>query len=290
MRRTVLLAVCVLGLALTGCSGPSDSPAPDVTAVDPPRITTEQPTAEHTVPNEAPESTARQNATFEGVEMPPGTDSRGLLDRSALLAGTREALRSTDLTLVHNRTDRVLDNGTVRDVTWRNSTWAYSTDGRSRFSVRVSAAGTEAARSIETSYTVDGTSYLRRVVDGETEYFTREGDAGAYASFLPSVLVPPAGDWQPTTTTTVDGSAAVVFEPVANSSVAGRLVIDSRGFVHEARYRYERQGDDGVRYLTTESFELEPTASIDAPSWLEEARNASQNSGGELGDRRVPDR
>jgi hypothetical protein len=86
--------------------------------------------------------------------------------------------------------------------------------------------------------------------------------------------------WTATATTTVHGRDAVVFEPPSAGDAEGRLVVDTRGLIHEVHYRVERAEDDGGRLLEITTYELDSKSdvTIREPSWLDEAKNATNES------------
>lgn len=316
MRRTALLFLCVLGLALAGCSGPSDGagdgPAVDVTAADPPTIatTTDDPLAGDTVtvetPTPEPVMTARPDATFRDIEMPPGTDRRGIVNSDALERANRRLLGETDFVLVTNETTIEWTNGTVARRSMDNGTIAISAHDVARYQFRsASLYRGERHRLWREGYTRNGTEYeaenaISYDVSNESENHVTNGtvsgvENGTYRSMARSVSEwrrsiarftlggrLHAGSWEPTDTTTVDGRPAVVFalspDDHREASYEGRLVVDTRGLVHELTYRIDStDGQDRRLVAVTYDLDIPPTLDLERPSWLSAARNATRD-------------
>lgn len=269
MRQTALLLVCVLGLAFAGCSGPSDSqPSP-----------TDSMTPTTTMDD--------SNTTFQGVEMPPGTDSQGIVNATSLLQANDAALASTDFRMTENRTTHIRENDTVRVVPVLEGTAVVSSEGvaRTQYHNHNFPAGAIQPNETSTGYLDSGTLY-RQIVDGdETEYTASEVEASAlYGNHVGTLVRQSADEWQPTATTTVDGRDAIVFEleqtdpeSALVDNVTGRLVIDSRAVIHEVRYAEETISSDGPAVQEVTRLTLEPKSdlTVEEPPWLDEAKNAT---------------
>ncbi len=301
MRRIALLLVCVFGLALAGCSGPSDGtgggPAADLTAAEPPPITTER------TPSDGPRGgktveTARPDATFEGVEMPPGTDRRGIVNSDALARANERLLGGTDFVLEINETTAEWTNGTVEFRRVTRGTIAVSDDVATYQSNYVRLHAEERRVLQREGYIENGTEYS---VENETRYDAENGtiqhtENETYRSMSRSVSrlsestarftlkgQLDSGHWVPTDTTTVDGRPAIafIFSPSDDSemSFGGRMVVDTRGLVHELSYRVDRR-DGPERRVVSVTYDLDTPASVDPdpPPWLPAAIDATESA------------
>jgi len=280
MRRVAVLLVCVFGLALAGCSGPSDrGPQSTVTPVNPPTFTTTD-----APPVEDPVTTPQPDVTFQGVELPPGTDEGGIVDRQRLLDANMRQLHQTDVTLIVNETEQIWISGKHTYRSESNASYVVSTEGVARYTHRETRLEADARESwTREGYVANGTRYS--LVDGE--YHTSNWHAFEVRQSMATlplrtkVLI--SSRWQPARTTTVSGVEAIVFthEPTDSASPSVEMIVDARGLIHELRYRSESGQVDRRQRQVVFTYDLDPVADIDIepPAWLEEARSATRNEG-----------
>jgi len=292
MRRVALLVVCVLGLALAGCSGPSDGtgdgPAVDVSPAEPPTITTERTLSDDPLTGGASEAqtpTARPDATFQGVEMPPGTDQRGIVNPQRLLEANTAVLESVDFVVRHNQSRYRSEDGTrsLRGV--YNTTFRQGRAGRTlaTFERTTTDDGTRETR-VTQSYVTNGTIYTRDE-ESNVSFDVRLEDPGQSVERSISRsqlgLLTNTGSWNVTGTTTANGRVGFVFERHKNESETpshGRVVVDKRGLIHSLQYTVTYPlGSGNQRYTVDYRIDTSADVSITPPSWLERARAAATN-------------
>ena len=211
-------------------------------------------------------------------EMPPGTDSRGIANGLALMSAHQEQLESIDLVLRRNETVTIRKNGTINYHSVTNETRIVSADGTARTDGRtvVRDQGEITENTSRDVYYGGGPEYgTARIRQGNETTYSRVFATGEEQR--PTLQYNFHGG-EPTSATTVSGRDAIVFENVGVGQTGdARMVIDSRGLVHELQYRYEVNISADRQRVTRVSFDLEPRSNvtIEEPSWLDEAKNAT---------------
>lgn len=303
MRRRALLLACALALLLAGCSGTDPGPTESVSPAQPPTVPTEahQTTTEPyqitlptirsitvETPTPDPTPTARPNATFQGVDMPPGTDTRGIVDIHAFRAANLAALSETPFRLVHNESTTVWEDGNRTHASDTTLTARLSTD-TGRYHYSANRAATDRPNVRTQVYLADGMAYAR-LQRANVTYDARPMPADQYVREFVRYRLDVLGDgrdWTPTTTTTIDGREVVVFEFSPSGldetdEVQGRLLVDSRGVIHRLAYRFDTgRGTDSHR-RSTYTYDVDPVSDIDVepPEWLAQAKNATRTPDG----------
>lgn len=280
MRRTALLLAVVLAAGFAGCSVSDDEPTVEVTPVDVPSVTPETASEPRSVMSTAvpmPEQTptARPNATFRGVEMPPGTDERGIVNEFALFEGHRTVLERSGIAIEFNRTGRTWVDGNLTN--WRITRGTVRT-GTAAVRYRSRTVRLEQNSTTE-AYVANGTRFVRETGDS-VSYSTSNVTVDllrenlAIESFRSIVTLQ---DWTATGTATRDGREVIVFEVDGDPSANGTLLVDSRGVVHELEYE-RKMTRESPEFHFRESHELvlARNVTVEPPSWLAEAKNATQ--------------
>ncbi|MEF8882222.1 MAG: hypothetical protein V5A34_06855 [Halapricum sp.] len=280
MRRTALLLAVVLAAGFTGCSVSDDEPTVEVTPADvpsnTPEATSEPRSATSTVvpmPEQTP--TARQNATFRGVEMPPGTDERGILNEVALFEGHRTVLERSGIAIEFNRTSRTWVDGNLTNWRVTRGTGRTSTSAV-RYRFRTIRLGQNSTTEM---YVANGTRFIRETGDS-VPYRTSNVTVDllrenlAIESFRSIVTLQ---DWIATGTATRDGREVIVFEVDGDPSANGTLLVDSRGVVHELEYeRTMTRESPEFHFHESHELALATNVTVEPPSWLAQAKNATQ--------------
>lgn len=254
MRRNALLliAVCCL-VALAGCSGALSGETGEPTEDD--------------------------------VTYPDGVSENGT-DLSALADGHAEALNGSSFTLALDMTQ----NGSTGEQSIGMDT-AVSAD-RDRVRANASMQGQRTSM-----YLTEDRQYARVTVDNQTMYDasdrTSEGMQMVPGSYSGATYVEQFGEsananFTPTEVREVDGTTLVelradgsnVSVPEGAEILAydATILVDERGVIHslDVSVESERDGETTNVSLSMEVSDVNETT-VDEPSWLDEARNASDN-------------
>jgi hypothetical protein len=223
------------------------------------------------------------------AEMPPGTNETGIVDSGTLLEAHADTLETTDYVWEYNYTTVQQHSGdrTIRILEGTDRATAGGLVSES-YRDQVPPGVDELTNRTVEVYGIGTIQYEKIVSNDQTRYRTTEGPSMHAAStsdfqqyfFAGTFPGAPEIDWEPVSTTTRRGLSAVVFEPAvadgADTTVDGRLVIDSYGVIHEGTLEIESEGDDGVRAVVTSEIDTTADVTIEEPSWLDEAKNATE--------------
>lgn len=260
-----MVVTVVLVLLVAGCFGGTGTP-------------TEGPGS----PTEAPTATATPTATavsFEDVSQPPGVDRSGVTDVDGLVSAHAATLTGTSATV--DLSFYLAVNGSERNV---SLTGKVVPDGdRGWMEVGLPDG-------VGTYYTADGTTYVRKRVDGDVQYGTTD-----QVSAIPETprfgtdervrTAIAAAEWEPVGTVERDGRTLLAFQassvdpPNVNTSgdttvnSSGRLLVDERGVVHHVSVRTTVEQPDGsVTYALEVSLTGVGSTTIEEPDWISRAR------------------
>ncbi|PSP75311.1 hypothetical protein BRC81_16075 [Halobacteriales archaeon QS_1_68_20] len=263
-RRTVAAVALALAVVLAGCGGSGQ----------------QDPGTEST-PGDTPTATATPTPQpFQS--MPPGVSEQGVTDREALLDAHASALDGTSVTV--DVDFRLTVDGDGQNVALRGK--VTPDDDRGWMQV-------ETDDGVGTYYTESGTTYRTVTIDGETSHGTtdqvsaipdsprfgadsRARDALWNANWTFDGIVQRDGEHllrYEATNVTLPSEVDVDRES-AGATTSGTLLVDENGVIRHVEVSATVETDQRtVEYGVTVSFSAVGSTTIEAPDWLDQAKD-----------------
>ncbi|HKL28106.1 MAG TPA: hypothetical protein VJ898_02445 [Natrialbaceae archaeon] len=297
-RRTVIAIGIVAVVVLAGCGGatsgitetPTDDSSLTTAATPSPQPTTDGGTTVEGTTASGSAPTATPAAGLENESLPPGMSTTGVTNASALVEAHDHRVRSQGYAARTNLSMRGIGANvtTTTEQRWgRDGTFLIESSSRSSMGDSTGAF-----------YANGTTTFVRRAVDDRTTYSAV--DRGFYASQWNDSTTLAAfvslGTFDVTKSRTSDGTTLVTLDAAGPrntsavdlhttemslpssdriSALDARMVVDLDGRIHSLTMNYNLSAEgssDEVRFSVRYRLDDTGLTSVEAPSWIETAR------------------